>query len=401
MNGNSALLHLVRASLKHYETDVLKTKLLSKCGDILEPPTESESAYSINVLLNENNMKLPIYADKDDVEPDKDDEHNLGSPSLLKRKRRFYRLEDRVEELYEVIEKLIDHQVDKAGQAGLKIKAHARRRLEGWDFKDLASDKDPIYPRGEILHAIGRGWVDFVRSIQAVTLFGKGFGEIIQPLNEIVCPHWVQVPKEKFYLTACVSDLQQIMELEGDDTATPMRICHEISWFSPTPPFDACQCAKTQSRSHSDLVQVLWPTLLTKRFPHRKSISLHQEGAVIFGHNANFKWKWGDTGDPVEGDPTEEQDDVRDNATGSVEPSSSGQGDQSTPNDYSTPGTSLQPLQITEQNSEEIAPDPNEPIDHQEAEDRERYRRNSSTMFPWPTSKRSALMRKIKGKLSR
>ena len=348
-------------------------------------------------------MKLPIYADKDDVEPDKDDEHNLDLPSPLKRKRRFYRLEDRVEELYEVLEKLIDHQIEKAGQAGLRIKAHARRRLEGWDFKDLASDKDPIYPRAETLHAIGKGWVDFIRSIQAVTLFGKGFGEIIQPLNGIECPRWKQVPTGKFYLAAGVSDLQQIMDMEGDATATPMRICHGISWFSPVPPFNACPCAKTQSRSHSDPVQLIWPTSLTDKLPYQKEICLHPEGAVIFGHNRKFKWKWGDKGDPTKGDPSfepiEERDDVRDDAVGSTESSSSRQRNQSTPNDDSTPGTSLQPSQTIEHNSEEIASDPVEPIGRQEPKHREKHKGN--TEFAKPASKRLALICNIKATLSR
>lgn len=125
INGISALLHIVRASLKHYETDMFQSKLLLKCHDILEPLPDTAGAYPINVLLDENNMKLPIYADKDEINIEKD------SLALLKTKKRFYRLEDRVEELYDVLEKLIDHQTDKAGQAGVKMKAHARRHLEG------------------------------------------------------------------------------------------------------------------------------------------------------------------------------------------------------------------------------------------------------------------------------
>lgn len=324
-------------------------------------------------------MKLPIYAAKDDVDINKNIEHDLDSLSFLKRKKRFYRLEDRVEELYEVLEKLIDHQIDKAGQAGWKMKAHARRHLEGWDFKDLVSDKDPIYPRGETLHAIGKGWVDFIRCIQAVTLFGKGFGEIIQSRYEIDCPHWKQMPKEKFYLAACVSDLQQIMEMEGDNTTNPMKLCHGISWFSPSAAFDACPCTKTQNQSHSDLVQMLWPTSLTKLLPKQKKVHLYQEGAVIFGHNAKIRWKWGDTGDPMQGDPslelTEYTDNLYNDAAGFAESSSSRQHNQITPSDSATADnadtadtadTSLQQLQKIEASSEEITPKPNEPIDDRE-----------------------------------
>lgn len=347
-------------------------------------------------------MKLPIYADKDDVETDKEDGNN-PYPRPFMRKKRFYRLEDRVEKLYEVLEKLIDHQVDKAGQAGVKLKAHARRHLEGWNFKDIASDKDPIYARGETLHATGKGWVDFIRSIQAVTLFGNGFGNLFQPLEKIECSHWDKVPEGKFYLAACVSDLQQIMEMEGDDTATPMRICHGILWFSPGASFDACQCAKTQSRSHSDPVQVLLPTSSTKRLPKQKKIYLHQKGAVVFGHNTNYKWKWKDTGDPVEGDPslepTEDTRDVSDDAIGFAESSSSQRRSQTSPNDDSTSNTSIQQSPTVKPNFEEFVPDGSEEVDHQETAHADKNTGESSAGIAMRKSRRSALLRRLTGKL--
>lgn len=401
VNGISALLHLVRATLKHYETDVFRSKLLSKCDDILEPSSSTVSTYPIDVLLDENNMKLPIYADKDDVNIDKNVEHDLNSLSLPKSKKRFYRLEDRVEELYEVLEMLLDHQIDKAGQKGVKMKAHARKHLEGWDFKDIVSDKDPIYPRGEILHAIGKGWVDFVRSIQAVVLFGKGFGEIIQPVYYMKCPQWKQVPRGKYYLAACVSDLQQIMEMEGDNTTIPMRICHGISWISPSAAFNACPCTKTREQGHSDLVQILWPTSLTKLLPIQNKIHLYQEGAVIFGHNTKIKWKWGDIGDPVEGDPslepTEYTDNLYNDSAGLTESSSSYQPNQTTPEENAiadTADTSLQQLQTiqVEARPKKIASKRDKP---------ERSDGKNLSEFVFPSSKKFSLLHKMKKKFLR
>ena len=306
MKGISALLHLLRASLKYYESDAFSAALLSKYDDIQEPSTAFQGDYSIGVLLDERNKELPIYLEKEEVQHE-DIGSTLQDHGLApKTRKRYYRVEDRVEEIYETLEKLIDHQTNATGQAGVKMKAHARRRLEGWDFKDLASDKDPIYPRTTTLHALGKGWVDFVRSIQAVTLFGKGFGEIIRPSTAVACHHWSEVPRDKFYLAACVNDLQQIMETDGDHTVNPMRICNNTLWYSSNAAFDSCRCAKSRDNRHSDLVQTLWPISLWRILPRRERMLLPEKGAVIFGHNVHFKWKWEDFGDPIEGDPDQD-----------------------------------------------------------------------------------------------
>ena len=122
VNGLDTLLHLIRATFQQYETDVMKTWLLSKSTDISEPSSGTkDGSYALTVLLDEKNMKLPIYADKDGLEGSEDDNDvedeamDDQSPSSRKakgkgkRKRSFYRLEDRVEALCEVLDQLIDH----------------------------------------------------------------------------------------------------------------------------------------------------------------------------------------------------------------------------------------------------------------------------------------------------
>ena len=80
----------------------------------------------------------------------------------------------------------------------------------GWVFKDLVSDNDPIYQLVETIQAVGKGWVDFIRSIEAVILFGQGFGDIEPSVK--VCSHWGHTPDGKLYLAARVSDLETITE---------------------------------------------------------------------------------------------------------------------------------------------------------------------------------------------
>lgn len=350
VKGTSALLHLLRASLKHYETDEFSTSLLSKFNDIQEPSPGSQGDYARNILVDEDNMKLPIYPEKNEVQLE-DDESTIQDPCRApKTKRKYYRVEDRVEELYETLEKLVDHQINATGQAGMKMKAHARRRLEGWDFKDLASDKDPIYPHVTTLPALGKGWVDFLRSIQAVTLFGSGFGNIITPSTDVACRYWRQVPKHRFYLAACVTDLLRIMETDGDHTENPMQICDGILWYTSNAAFDACKCVESLGGKHSDFVQTLWPSSLSWMLPRRDKLPLQKKGAVIFGHNRNFKWKWKDTGNPVEGDSDLElapaEDDFHDSGIGISETLASAPSNQRLSSDGSYDTTPPQGSQI-------------------------------------------------------
>jgi hypothetical protein len=190
VNGASALLHLLRASLEHNSTDKFESAFLSKREEFQEASEPHRADSAIDVLLNRTNKELEIYPEKKD----------------------YLRLEDRVEHFYDTLEKIIDHQVGVAGQSGVKLKLRARKHLEGWDFKDLATDRDPFYPRVATLQAMGKGWVDFTRAIHAITWFGRGFGEIIQPAaTSTSCAHWAKLPQGRYYLAACVSDLKEII----------------------------------------------------------------------------------------------------------------------------------------------------------------------------------------------
>lgn len=303
VNGTSALLHLLRASLKYNEKDKFQPVFLFKSDAIQEAATPHTSDSAIKVLLNPLNMKLKIYPEKDEMYDEETKHKDAIVEEVSKKKKTFYRLEDRVEQLYNVLEKIIDHQVEAAGQNGVKLKWRVRKHLEGWDFVDLATDRDPVYPRVATLETLGKGWVDLARSIQAITLFGHGFGDIIQPTTDTaMCSHWENVPKGKYYLAACVSDIREIMELNGDPNANPMKLSETIIWHNPGKIFERCQCRVKIQGEHSDFVQVLLPPSFSWLSAKARRIQLGESGAVIFGHNTKFKYYFKDAGDPVEGE---------------------------------------------------------------------------------------------------
>ncbi|KAI9764589.1 MAG: hypothetical protein M1840_008318 [Geoglossum simile] len=287
VNGTSALLHLLRASLEHNRTDKFKSAFLFKPEEMKDAPIPHTADSAIDVLLDPTNMKLEIYPEKGEMY-DEEMRHNRSQlQEVSKKKKRYLRLEDRVEHFYDILEKIIDHQVDVAGQSG-----------------DLATDRDPFYPRVATLQTTGKGWVDFTRSIHAITLFGRGFGEIIQPADtSSSCAYWANLPKGRYYLAACVSDLKEIMDMDGDQKANPMKLNDDIIWYNPDKIFERCHCTEKIQGKHSGLVQVLLPSKFCNILPKKDSVELGDRSAVIFGHNLNFKWHWNDTGDPVRGEP--------------------------------------------------------------------------------------------------
>jgi len=314
VNGARALLHLVRVSLEFSKTK-FKSAFLLDPKDLADITLAAGSESALDALLDQTNRSLLLYIDKSEVyEEETTTNPASGGAKIIetvtKRQTRHYRLEDRIEHIYSILEKLIDHQTDIERRSGLQIKTRPRRQLEGWEFRDLITDGDPFFPKVATLQTVGKGWVDFTRGIHAICLFGKGFGDMIRPshASPIIdpCPRWSRMPRDRYYLAACVSDIQEIIDSDGDDTVNPTRICDGMLWHMKQSLFQACPCTTAEHSTktkHHDPVQVLFPNGFTGLLRPKPRVVLEQHGAVIFGHNMNLHWHWGDHGGPIKGDP--------------------------------------------------------------------------------------------------
>ena len=312
VNGASALLHLLRASLEHSKRK-FKSAFLLDPNNLPDADDFTNPESVLRVLIDEKNRDLRLYVDKSEVfEEETTDEGGLRSRIESKRLTRYYRLEDRIEHIYNILEKLIDHKTDVERKSGLQINLRPRRQLEGWDFRDLVMDGDPFFTRVAIVQSIGKGWVDFTRAIHAVALFGRGFGDLIRPKRTAAnnCSRWSSLPTGRYYLAACISDLKEIIEKEGDPTSNPMHLCDSILWYMKNATFQPCPCTSDSTSKHHDPVQALFPSKFETMLRKKSQINLKDRGAVIFGHNKNLHWHWRDSGDPVKGDPPEGVEDV-------------------------------------------------------------------------------------------
>ncbi|KAK4203407.1 hypothetical protein QBC40DRAFT_317133, partial [Triangularia verruculosa] len=221
VRGSSVLLHLVRASLKHCQSDNFNSDFLFDFGAFREPPEDKRFRHksALVALVDKENRKLPLYREE------KTQEKTITSHGRWTKQTEtiatFTTLEDKIVEIYETLEKLIDFRAHSAASSkGINAKLNGGGRLKGWDFKDIAISRDPLQLRVASLPDYGKTWSDFAKSIGAVTLFGCGFGDIIKPnleKSDVDSTQSVRttMPANKGLLGACLADFEDIAEIHG------------------------------------------------------------------------------------------------------------------------------------------------------------------------------------------
>jgi hypothetical protein len=309
VDGASALLHLARSSLALDDSNgfPITRKPLKEA----ETNIQGRKA-AISVLNNDHNRNLRLYVNKQrnwqdvTIKPD-------GTPEVSEKQEiTYFELQHRVDDIFHILNLIQTHQENKISSDGIgfKVRLSPRRQLEGFDFHDIARGKEPMWSRATSLKARGKGWVDFVRAIDAITLFGKGFGELMEmPQGSTeICAAWRQVPIGQDYLAVSTEALKNIL-LEEPPSSGPLRVVDDIYWHTPDKSFEPCRCVAGKP---CDRVQVLLPT----GFPwlwgrgYRSPQALPSDGAVIFGHSWKLPLRWKDYGDPTEDSPDEDDLDV-------------------------------------------------------------------------------------------
>lgn len=282
VNGTSALLHVLRASLKHSTKGPLRNRLVCRNEHLKESNEPLEVDTAIDVLANQANFNLQLYDG---------DKHTL--------------LKGQIEHFCYVFEKLFDYQRDAMGDVGKTVCKTPRGSLEGWDFEDLVRKEEQLYPCASKIESAGKGWVDFTRSISAVTVLARGFGEMIKPGGDGLCNHWGELPKGLYYIASALKDLEGLTRRYSRGADNAVQVSESLVWHTPTTCFAACDCHRMMHESRCEPVQTILPAQLSGKVPPRdRRFERRGAGAVIFGHNSYFPWRWEDNGDPVPIQPT-------------------------------------------------------------------------------------------------
>jgi hypothetical protein len=320
VNGTSALLHLVRAWLSFAAKDKYASRYLYDPAKLINGINHHKPDSATEVLINASNMALPIYPGSNELSEEEETKWKMGDGSehnaeqnrksnteaeeslTVKRKKGYVLFENLVQHHLSIMYQIFEHQQDKAGENGIKIKRHVRTYLEGWDFLDLATDCDPR-PRVASLNAMGYGWVDFIRSIGAITLLGCRFGDIIRPIAfRGMCPEWTSLPPDNYYLAVSAVDLKNITQRFGTTRTSPPQPVHGLVWHCPEDIVASCngQCRgrglfkriRKIWKPHSDPVQVFYPKRMHEFLRLGGPEKIHSDGAVVFGHNFSWKYRW-------------------------------------------------------------------------------------------------------------
>jgi hypothetical protein len=294
VNGTSALLHLVRARFENIRSGNFGSLFDFNLCDITEAANQYHPRKSAaEVLKHPANLELVVGQGRTEryTEQKTTGERQESTETLKKSGMTF---EAFVEHFMSYLEQIMDHQIRLAGQGGVKLKAHVRKQLEGWDFRNVLTSSHPT-PSVTKLDSLGWGWVDFVRSINAVTLFGRGFGDLITAAEpKLLCPDWQILPKGKYYLAASAVDLKAAMKIHGNRYSSPPQLVHGLAWHSPI----SCSCAgaKGFGKKHCDPVQVLLPTASKHILTMEGPLTLDQPGtaAFVLGHNFSRPLRWFD-----------------------------------------------------------------------------------------------------------
>ena len=294
VDGASALLHLTRASI---EQDRHKPvyRLNWRFDGLLEGDEipGGGAAAAIKILCNPRNLNRPLYIDLKPSETGHMDEVQYT----------FYH---RVKEVMCNLELLIDHQTQVSSQDGYWFRQSGKiinKSIMGFDFWDIAKPQGLVRPRAYYLPwtTIGHGWIEYIRSIKATTLFGTGFGDLLKSTNPSdLCSSWRTIPTGQDYLATSISSLKAIHASQTNSALSPGDAASKIVWSSRSEPFSRCWCAPSKalvpasttanSRSHLDPVQMLLPKgakfhLYVSETPRSITLGdLGDTGAVVFGH---------------------------------------------------------------------------------------------------------------------
>jgi hypothetical protein len=306
LDGASVLLHLLRLSLILDEEDGLP--LIHNARDLHHADTADGSVEPVQVLINSMNLKLYELPEVEDITTENQwsgrasPAQALGSGQVTgSRKQTWYLVKDRVDLIYSALDEIFDHHSDLSSSGvSFKIRKSPRTQLEGFEFWDIASGLGHIRPYATTLDARGEVWVDLIRELQAIILFGRGFGDVLQPMSlmtgtsisnpgpqktQDICTHWERLPAGYNYLATCNSVLNKILKREGNTNTggRPWQLVRGVYIHSPGPVFESCNCA-TRENHICDRVLVLLPESLQGIRAYRSLSALPPAGgAVIFG----------------------------------------------------------------------------------------------------------------------
>lgn len=296
-DGLPVLLHLVRTSLTRDEIEDPGGLYTNHIKKLKEAPPSTQGTMAAKAVLFDSENRLASLRLADTKVTERTIEETMNGKTVEKTVKitesTYYRFENRVEEISLLLEKSID-QIGKAIHEGA-LRGTPRSILGGFDFVSVATrSKLRLIATKVHIAEYGSGWTNLVDSLEAITLFGNNFGELIKPgvgnstesCNN--CGFEASLPSGKNRLAVCVDVLEKILEMNGNEDTTPWRLIDDLHWHGQEAAFRPCRCTSFNIRrrgSTRDRVQILSSRSTFQGVRPANPIDIERNGAVIFGHS--------------------------------------------------------------------------------------------------------------------
>ena len=218
----------------------------------------------------------------------------LGNASIELSQYENYTFKDMIIGIWSQLEFLVDVNVQKERAPGMEVHGTQRDAIQGYEFKAIVEERSPFQRKQSRINKTSGGWTTLVRDINALVLFAKYYGEVIQPLrhNERIdqgpqrlCSGWSKVPKGKDYLATTVKIIEDLYDIAGYRLDRTYLTSTHLQWhrgrsllFEPckTPAALQCQCTRLQRIIPKSIIGSPTPPGL-----------LDPDGAVIFGQSGS------------------------------------------------------------------------------------------------------------------
>lgn len=124
-------------------------------------------------------------SDGRDTEPIQTAHRSLSNPTIFVNGKMFRdtppkKQQSGTERFVPILGRLMDRQINYQTRLS---RLTDQSDLEGWEFDDIVTRRTEIRSKAVKIKRPAKSWVRLCKDINALVLFGSGFGEIIQPLE--------------------------------------------------------------------------------------------------------------------------------------------------------------------------------------------------------------------------
>ncbi|RDW58641.1 hypothetical protein BP6252_13117 [Coleophoma cylindrospora] len=243
----------------------------------------------LEALIKESNKDLEIsrhneYSSTDTLDPwETGQERQEEARSRKEVKSKIWCFQDATMAVYYILEHMLDTQRSIRRSEEIKVPVLKGGKLEGYEFMDVVKAAPACRLKVLQLKDSGSGWMNFTRNIEALTLFGEGFGDLIERMegSNTLCRQWETVPENHDLLVAPISVLQAIFTRFPHEL---QLIAKRMLLHAPEQLFENCPCENSHKKRLCTRLLANQPKI--RKLPLNLKIEdlfRYENGAVIFG----------------------------------------------------------------------------------------------------------------------